>query len=115
MLKSLYLILFILLLSGALKAQTGCIPSSNTSRIYTTFVSGTTYSKANFVTLTGGCSWNLTPGSPCIVGGGVGSGILGQSSPQVCPIDSYIPLLILLCNIGYFALAKIRKQMIHYS
>ena len=109
MVKFFIVFLFVFIMSVSLRAATGCVPNSNTTRIHTSYNSSTGNYRANtFSTLGVGCAWNfISPSTACNVGSGVGAGFLAVDSPQFCPIDDYIwVLMILFGGLGYFVLRK---------
>lgn len=105
MLKYLYLLIFIALGAGSLHAATGCVKNTDPSRIYTTLVSGTTYSSSSYTAVNAGCSFILTS-TICTVqpGGTSNMGKVSNTSPQSCALDdqAYICLFMLTVLGAYF-------------
>jgi hypothetical protein len=97
MLKSITFILIIALLSIKVKAATGCVLTSDKSKIYTKKNGGagsTDYRTTNVSTALSGCVYKQTTTS-CTVGGS-GPGFLGDTTVLNCPIDDYVWLILLL-------------------
>jgi hypothetical protein len=99
-----FLVAFGMVLS--VKATTGCVLSSNLTKIYTSLQSGTTYRSTTSSTALSGCVYKQTTNT-CTVSG-LGSGFKGDTTILNCPIDNYV-LLILLFS-GGFGFVYIRKK-----
>lgn len=96
MFKFIIFLLSIALLSITVKAATGCVLTSNKSKIYTKKNGGagsTDYRTTNVSTALSGCEYAQTTTS-CTVGGS-GPGFLGDTVVLNCPIDNYVWLILL--------------------
>lgn len=104
MLKFLVLFFFVGISYGAV-AATGCVANSN-NIMYLQKLGGNYRSNGTTATLGSGCIWIYIGGS-CNVNGGIGAGLLAQDSPQNCPIDSHILILIFSAtSFGYYMLRR---------
>jgi hypothetical protein len=122
MLKSIYLLIIITLL-GTLnsKATTGCVANSAPTIIYLQKTGSNYRSNGTTETLDGGCNWKFNwPLSSCNVNSGVGSGYLAVDTPQDCPLDDHIYVIILALLIsgvyfyknGYFTNRRTRLALL---
>jgi hypothetical protein len=112
MLKCIIFLLPIALLSINVKAATGCVLTSNKSKIYTKKNGGagsTDYRTTNVSTATAGCVYAQTATS-CTVGGS-GPGFLGDTTILNCPIDDYAWLILLL--FGGLGFLHVRKKALN--
>lgn len=103
-----YFLLCILLFSQLANATTGCVSNSNPTKIYTTYSAPNYRHNGTIVNLNAGCQWDyMEPATPCTISGPVGAGLLALDSPQLCPIDDYMGLmLVILTGIGYLFIRK---------
>ena len=96
MLKFIILLSIIVLISITVRAATGCVLTSDKSKIYTKKNGGASsidYRTTNVSTALSGCVYAQTTTS-CTVGGS-GPGFLGDTVVLNCPIDDYIWLILL--------------------
>ena len=119
MVKFIFSFLFLVFAFLSSKATVyGCVPNSNTVVNYTTLVSGTTFSKTGtIVNLGPGCAWIWRiPSTACTVNGtgtGSGAGFQGVDTPQFCPIDDYVWLIMIIFGgLGY---VYVRQKKHHLS
>ncbi|MBB2144119.1 hypothetical protein GM921_01360 [Pedobacter sp. LMG 31464] len=101
MLKYFFILFLIFVITDNSNAAIGCVVGSTN---YTTLKSGTTYRKSGTkVTLGAGCTWYYTTPSTCSVDMGIGTGLKAYDTPQSCPIDDYVGLIIIVfAGLGYF-------------
>jgi len=102
-----FFILFLVAFGMALsvKATTGCVLSSNLTKIYTSLQSGTTYRSTTSFTALSGCVYKQTTNT-CNVSG-LGSGFKGDTTILDCPLDEYTWLVLLsLGGLGFFHIRK---------
>ena len=89
----------------SVKATTGCILSSNLTKIYTSVQNGTNYKSNSSSTALSGCTYKQTT-SPCTVSGS-GPAFLGDTAILNCPIDNYTWLiLIFFSGLGFVYVRK---------
>ncbi|MFA6277337.1 MAG: hypothetical protein WC622_11340 [Pedobacter sp.] len=93
------------LISSA-NAATGCILTSNKTKIYTSLISGTNYRSTTSSTSPAGCTYKQTGGS-CTVAN-AGPALLGTTTNLECPIDDYVWLIML--TLGGLGFVYIRKK-----
>jgi hypothetical protein len=115
MLKLFIIVILVFIAPFSVRAANGCVKNEDGSKIYTSLNSGTDYNKnGTTVNLTGGCSWNfISPSTPCTVSSPAKPGFLAIISPQLCPIDDYIWIMItLIGGFGYLFIRRRNMQLV---
>ena len=108
MLKFSFVFLAVFFFSISVQAVTGCV-SANKSTIYTNLRSGTIYNSSTVSTPGSGCFY-ITTATACTIRFSSSNqvpGSLGDDTTQLCPIDDYIwVMMILFGGLGYYVLRK---------
>ncbi len=103
--KHLCLLGLVFVTSLSVKAATGCVANADPSTIYLAKQGSFYRADGASASLGGGCNWNFQyPLSGCNVNSGIGAGYLAVDSPQDCPIDDhiYVMIIALLVSGVYF-------------